>query len=872
MNHLKLRALFKKFFEQHQHVWIQSAPLVPFDDPSLLFINAGMNPFKKKFLGLESIEHRAVSSIQKCVRAGGKHNDLEEVGPSLFHHTFFEMMGNFSFGKYFKEEGCRLAWDFLTKELSIPEKNLAVSVFEKDKETAQIWNKKIGLPKEKIFFCGEEDNFWRMAEEGPCGPCTEIYYNANESKKLSEMVEIWNLVFMEYREDSKKKRTPLKQLCIDTGMGLERLLCVLQNKNSNYHTDLFAPTLKALSQKTKTTYHFDKETSSNATLRALADHTRTAVFLIADGVLPSPEGRGYVLRRILRRALYLGSNLTQEKQILHSAAKSIIQTYFETYPELKSQEDLIIKTLSQEEEKFLITLKKGKELLKKEISELKKRNSSSLPATISFKLYDTYGFPLDLVRMICQKENIKIDQKGFENLMNEARVKNKKIGKEKLQSQKGFLQLSEENLLNVPKTSFKGYDQLEITAKVIKLFSKDGSAVSSLTSSGFVIFDKTPFYPEGGGQVGDQGFIFKKGDASFCGRVVDCQKIAERNIHSIDQIKGTIKEKDSFRLQVDPFLRKQTAIHHSATHLLHAALRKVLGNQTKQSGSLVEPYRLRFDFTSSEALTEEQIFKIEQLVNSEIQKAQRAEISLKKYEKALEDGALSFFNKPLAQKVRVLKIGNFSYELCGGTHVNNTQEILVFKIMNERSLSSGIRRIEAVCGQSALDYLVHFSKENIKIRKILSVSSYPEQNLDLLEAVKKLKENPKKRNSSEDISNLSINEKFQVDQREGLFYCESFPDKDAEALGLLCDQIKKMNPRSIVVVTGERKSDNTPIAVFLGAFKEIRAQEVIQFLGGKGGGPPHFAKGALEKNLSKKDLREKTLELFHKKGFLKNLK
>ena len=871
MDHLKLRSLFKNFFEQQKHVWIQSAPLIPFDDPSLLFINAGMNPFKKKFLGTESVDHQAIASIQKCVRAGGKHNDLEEVGPSLFHHTFFEMMGNFSFGKYFKEEGCLLAWNFLTKELLIPKELLAISVFEKDQETAEIWNKKIGIPKEKIFFFGEKDNFWRMAEEGPCGPCTEIYYSANGSKDPSQMVEIWNLVFMEYKEDAKKKKTPLKQLCIDTGMGLERLLCVLQNKNSNYHTDLFTPTLKALSQKTNTPYSFDLETPSNASLRALADHIRTTTFLIGDGVLPSHEGRGYVLRRILRRALYLGSNLTSEKNILHPAVESIVQTYSKVYPELHSQKELINKTLLQEEEKFLLTLKQGKELLKKEIFELQKRDISHLPAKVSFKLYDTYGFPFDLIQMICQQEDIGLDQKGFEGLMSEARLKNKKIQKEKLQSQNKSLQFNEESFSNVRKTVFKGYDQLEVSAKILKLFDQNGSPVSTLSSRGFIIFDKTPFYPEGGGQVGDQGLIFRKKEQSFCGRIVDCKKISERYIHSIEKMKGSLREKESVRLQVDSFLRKQTAIHHSATHLLHAALRKVLGNQTKQSGSLVEPHRLRFDFTASQALSEEQIFQIEKLVNDEIQKSQRVEVSFKNYEKALKDGALSFFNKPSVQKVRVLKMGEFSHELCGGTHVNNTQDILVFKIMSEGSVSSGLRRIEALCGQAALQYLMHFTEENLKLRRSFSLSS--EKNFNLMETIKKLKEQPKKSKSSLDISKLNINEKFQTGSTDGLFYCANFPDLNVESLGVLCDQIKKMNPSSIVVITGKETSGHAPIAVFLGSFKkDIRAQEIIQFLGGRGGGPPHFAKGALLKRLSQKDLREKTLKFFHQKELLKDLK
>ncbi len=878
MDHLKLRHLFKTFFEQHQHTWIKSAPLIPFDDPSLLFINAGMNPFKKKFLGVESIEHSALASIQKCVRAGGKHNDLEEVGPSFFHHTFFEMMGNFSFGKYFKEEGCRLAWSFLTQELGIPKEYLAVSVFEKDKETAEIWNKRIGLPKEKIFFFGEQENFWRMGEEGPCGPCTEIYYDTQGFKDSASMIEIWNLVFMEYKEDSKKKKTPLKQLCIDTGMGLERVLSVLQNKNSNYHTDLFSSIFKSLSKKTGVAYVSDREVYSNTILRALADHVRTIVFLVGDGVLPSHEGRGYVLRRILRRAFYLGSNLTQENSILHSAAQSVIQTYSPVYPELQNQEKFILKVLSQEEDKFLLTLKQGKTLLEKEIFELRKKKNLLLPASTSFKLYDTYGFPFDLIKMICQKENIQVDSKGFEEQMNESRLRNQKRGKQKLQkdSQNIMDNIDTQKLNHVPETQFIGYEKQEIFSKVIKIFRKDGKPTSSLVTpcNAFVIFDQTCFYAEGGGQVGDQGEIFQEKKRESLGQIVDCQNRQGRYVHVIKFTeKGEIKENQKLWLKIDSTRREQTAIHHSATHLLHAALRKILGAQTKQSGSLVEPHRLRFDFTAAQPLTEEQFFQVEKLVNDEIMKFSKVNTSSKNYEQALKEGALSFFNKPAVEKVRVLKMGDFSHELCGGTHVNNTKDIMVFKIVSESSLSSGVRRIEAICGKTALNYLMHFTQENLKLRKMFSLSSYPFQDFNLLQTVEKLKKQPNKNKVQVSISDLKLNEKFKINSKEALFYCSIHSDKNSQSLSDLCDQIKKKNPLSIVVITGQKTTSYTPIVVSLSKeiSKKIKAQDVIQSLGGKGGGPPHFAQGALSENLSQKSLREKTLSFFHQKNLMEEL-
>ena len=879
MNHLKLRQLFKNFFDQHQHTWIKSSSLIPFDDPSLLFINAGMNPFKKKFLGIEPIEHSALASIQKCVRAGGKHNDLEEVGLSFFHHTFFEMMGNFSFGKYFKEEGCRLAWDFLTKELQIPAKHLAVSVFEKDKETAQIWNKKINIPKEKIFFFGEKDNFWRMGEEGPCGPCTEIYYDTQGFKDISSMIEIWNLVFMEYKEDQNKKKTALKQPCLDTGMGLERLLSILQNKNSNYHTDLFDSIFSSLSHKIGIPYNFNKEIPSNSILRALADHTRATVFLVGDGVLPSHEGRGYVLRRILRRAFYLGSNLTQEKEILHSAAQSVIQTYSCVYSQLLDQQELVLKILSQEEDKFLLTLKQGKALLEKEIHSIRKKKSIHLCAETSFKLYDTYGFPFDLIQMICQKENIQVDRKGFEEQMDSSRLQNKKRSKQKIQASlsSALDQINIQLLSNTLQTQFIGYENLKSSSKVIKLFDKNGRSVSSLSTPcrAFVVFDQTCFYAEGGGQVGDQGEILQEEETEALGQIVDCQNRAARYIHIIEfKKKGIIKENQKYLLQVNFNHREQTAIHHSATHLLHSALRKVLGKQTKQSGSLVQPYRLRFDFTTSQSLTEDQLLEVEKLVNDEIMKAFEVEVSFKNYEQALKQGALSFFNKPLVGQVRVLKIGDFSHELCGGTHVHNTKDIIVFKIMSESPLSSGVRRIEAVCGKTALHYLMHFTQENIKLRKLLSLSSYPVQGFSLLQTVQKLKEKPKTINQfSVDISNFKLDEKFKINSKIGIFYCSVHSDKDTSFLSHLCDQIKNNHSVSIVVVTGQKTSSHTPVVVSFSKeiSKKIKAQDVIHYLGGKGGGPPHFAQGALLKKLSQKSLREKTLSFFHKKDLLKEL-
>ena len=894
MNHLEIRKNFLKFFEKNNHTYLKSASLVPQNDSSLLFVNAGMNPFKNIFLGLESTNHKSIASIQKCMRAGGKHNDLEQVGPSSYHHTFFEMMGNFSFGDYFKEEACFLAWDFLTKKLNIPKENLAVSVFKEDKETAEIWNKKINIPKEKIFLFGEEDNFWRMGDSGPCGPCSEIYFDSLAFRSgPKSMVEVWNLVFMEYNENSDKTRSPLQTKCIDTGMGLERLAMILQNKKSNYHTDLFLPILSAVSQATKTPYREEgskKELALNSSLRAIADHIRAGVFLIGEGVYPSNEKRAYVLRRILRRVLYLASTLNSQKLALKNIAEVVIENYAEAYPELLSQKENILGSLKTEEEKFFHTLEQGKAILEKTIFDLKKQNEKTLPEDIAFKLYDTYGFPFDLTGLVCRKNNINVSERGFEKKIKKAQEKSRSsshfkktrftsaLYDEKTSFPKGF-DPQKEGLFfipsHIPLSKFTGYETLQNLCVLSALFDKDNKSINEVSSQNEVtaVFNQTPFYAEGGGQVGDQGFLSE--NSSVRADILDCQNRHGYYFHKIFLKEGSLKIGKTYTLKVSKEHREQTALHHSATHLLHSALRNILGPQIRQAGSLVERKRLRFDFTSSRALTERELVQIEDLVNKQILQALEVQSSYKNYDKALEDGFLSFFEKPSADEVRVLKIGEFSKELCGGTHVQNTKDILFFKIISESSLSSGVRRIEAFCGKKALDYLLDLSRENLKIRKVLSLPSYPVKSENLLLIVKKLKEEKKtKKETSFDISTLDLTETFTLNSKKGVFYCAVHPQADHEFLSTVSDQIKKKFPLAVVVVMGENSSTNIPIVASLPKEMSgtIKAQNIIKHLGGKGGGPPHFAKGALAKALSKKVLRQKVLTLFRKEGFLKDLK
>lgn len=894
MRHTEIRKQFKDFFDQHKHTWIKSSSLIPFNDPSLLFVNAGMNPFKNIFLGIESPEYKSAASIQKCVRAGGKHNDLEQVGTSFYHHTFFEMMGNFSFGDYFKEDACYLAWTFLTKNLNIPKENLAVSVFKKDTETAEIWIKKINIPKERVFFFDEEDNFWRMGKSGPCGPCSEIYFDFEAFHSGSKsMLELWNMVFMEYNESADKKKTPLATKCIDTGMGLERLSMVLQNKRSNYHTDLLFPILDSASKITNTTYKEKpinkKEIASNVVLRALADHIRAGIFLISDGIYPSNEKRGYVLRRILRRALYLASTLTDKKTIFKNIAQTAINNYHSVYPELKLHTDTILGSLQTEEEKFFHTLTQGKTILEKELYDLQKKNKTVLSGDTSFKLYDTYGFPFDLVQLACKQENIQVDQKGFENKIKEAQKKSRSssyfrktnftssIYNEHTSFPKGF-NPQKEGMFFVPSqtapSQFIGYETLQSSSVLLELFDKDNKNIKEISHSDEMtaLFNQTPFYAEGGGQVGDQGSL--SGKPSVKADILDCQNRHGYHFHRIFLKEGSLKVGETYSLQVSKEHRKQTAIHHSATHLLHSALRKVLGPYTKQAGSLVESNRLRFDFTHNRALTEEELIQVEDLVNEQIIRASDVEISYKNYDKALKEGALSFFEKPFLDKVRVLKMGDFSHELCGGTHVQNTKDILFLKIVSESSLSSGVRRIEAISGKTALNFMNRLTRENLKVRKTLSLPSHPVQDSSLLETIQHLKKQTKKskKTSSIDISSLEL-ETFTLNSKKGVFYCAVHPEAGHEFLSAIADQIKKKFSLSIVVVIGENNSRNIPIVVSLPKeiSEKIKAQDIITPLGGRGGGPKNFAKGALTQKTSKKILRQKTLEFLHKSGVLIDL-
>ena len=903
MTHLEIRKKFKKFFSAHNHTWMKSSPLPPppGGDPSLLFINAGMNPFKHIFLGLEPPPNSNLSSIQKCLRAGGKHNDLEEVGASLYHHTFFEMMGNFSFGGYFKKSACALAWDFLTKEMNIPPQHLAVSFFKEDQETAEIW-RKMGLPRDKIFPLGEKDNFWRMGEEGPCGPCSEIYYDPRAFRcGKDNMVEVWNLVFMQYQEDKNKNKSPLSRNCIDTGMGLERLCAIIQGGGkvlSNYNTDLFSKLLSTALQAIHSSSRPGEENPTaieqkiNISARVLADHVRAACFLIADGIQPGPEKQSYILRRILRRAVYYGS-LWGEKSFLPPVAQAVIEVYADPYPELKNQKEIILTTLKEEEEKFFQSLDHGKARLEKEIKKIKQKGEASLDENISFQLYDTFGFPFDLIELICRKHGIKVFAEKFKKKLALAKEKSKKksvfkeaslsntVYDEASRFPEGF-NPSAEGMFYIPSktppTKFLGYESLNSLGKLTALFDENHKKINSASAPKkklFAVFDKTCFYAEGGGQTGDQGSL-DTAHSSLKAQVEDCQNRQGYYFHQIALQKGSLIEGGSYNLQVSGVHRQKTAVHHSATHLLNQALRQILGDHIRQAGSLVRPHGLRFDFTARKALSDDELAQVEDLVIENIQKALPVTVHYKNYQQALDDGALSFFDKPQKEKVRVLKMGSFSMELCGGTHVQNTKDILYFKILAQSSVGSGTRRIEAVGGLSALRLATNLARENLKLRKHFHISAGAKNPSALFEQVQKLQNQIQSLKKSKPASSFllpKVVETFYFQSKKGSFYTSVRPAESSSLLAAFADQIKEKFPLAVVALAGSAQSAKTPIVTAVPSILAgtVSAGEIISALGGKGGGPPTFAKGVLPQPAAPKHLREKILKLFQSKGLLKDL-
>ena len=888
MKSREIRQVFIDYFKKNGHRHVPSSGVVPENDATLLFANAGMNQFKNVFLGLENRDYKRAVTSQKCLRAGGKHNDLENVGHTARHHTFFEMLGNFSFGDYFKKDAIHFAWDLLTKELQIPKDKLYVTVFQDDDEAADIWHKQEGVPKERIYRFGEKDNFWRMGDTGPCGPCSEIFYDhgpeADDPSNPSVMggdgdryVEIWNNVFMQFNED-ETGRHPLPKPSVDTGGGLERWAAALQGKPNNYDTDVFQPIIQKAAQISGKEYVSDLKilaknkdlSKSVSAMRVVADHSRATAFLIAEGVLPSNEGRGYVLRRIMRRAIRYGRTLSEDPSLLAQTVAVVIGEMSDVYPELKRAREMILQNVNDEVGRFLTTLDQGTEILNNELGKMKGRGQKVVGGDLVFRLYDTFGFPVDLTRLMAEENGYKINEDEFMKHMEDARLKAKASSKFKAISADAahLVKVAQEALDNGGPTLFTGYSTTKGSGRVV-LLSNGYEVRPELKAGdqGVVVLDQTAFYGEGGGQVGDHGQLTSSTAAQV--EIFDTTKQNDIYLHHVRVIDGTLKVGDSVVAQVTDSKRRATAANHSATHLLHAALRKTLGTHVTQAGSLVDPDRLRFDYTHNKPLTDAEILKIESLVNEEISKQIEVNSAEMEHQKAIEAGALALFGEKYGDRVRVIQMGEFSTELCGGTHVSNTAMIRLFKIVSEGGVSAGVRRVEAITGDTALEFLLRNTRENQHARsacgyqeswtqymsaealgKNATVTDWIEHSKMLMKTLER--EIKSLKGQSIDVDSLVKSAKtFSANGAHGLLVTAHIEMDDRQLLSELSDKIKDKIKSGVVVLVGKGE-DKHPIVVAVSKdlTKALSAgkllSEIAQEMKGKGGGRPDFAQGAGE--------------------------
>lgn len=904
MKSSEIRNAFVEYFKKKGHTHVASSSLIPENDPTLLFANAGMNQFKNTFLGLEKRDYTRAVTVQKCVRAGGKHNDLENVGFTARHHTFFEMLGNFSFGDYFKKDAIHFAWEFLTKELNIPKEKLYVTVHISDDEAAEIWHTQEGIPKERIFRF-DADNFWKMGDTGPCGPCTEIFYDhgpkagtiADPYKGIAagedRFVEIWNLVFMQYFENPPGTLTPLPKPSVDTGSGLERVVAAMQGKFNNYDTDLFMPMIERACKIGKLEYITDKEVLTKnkdimertAALRVLADHCRSSAFLIADGALPSNEGRGYVLRRILRRAIRYGRKLSADQSFLPGMAEALIESMGTFYPELKERRDHILNTLCDEEERFISTLDNGTSILMEEISRAKAKNLKELSGEVVFKMYDTYGFPADLTRVIANENGIEVNEAAFEKEMESNRAKSKASWKGKA------LGADEQHLIKFAKdysssgktVTFTGYAGTASKGKVTAL-SNGHEAVTTLKKgeTGVLILDQTPFYGEGGGQAGDVGYLMA---GTARAKVINTTKIDDVILHHIEVEHDSFTVSANIEATVNAFERRNTMSNHSATHLLHAALRKVLGTHVTQAGSLVDSQKTRFDFTHNKPLSSEEIRQIEDLVNEQIAQSHDVKVDVMTPKEATGKGAMALFGEKYGDKVRVLTMGDFSCELCGGTHVSNTSQIRFFKVVSEAGVSAGVRRVEAITGDAAIKYAMtsishlddalaaaglqkspHYIKHLETTGETATLANRIE---GFKEQLKQMEKDMKKLQGGQinvdDLAAKALNFKTKAGASAKLVLADLALD-DRQVLAEVTDHLKNKIQNGVVVVVGHGEGSH-PIIVSVS--KDITGEtkagdllrEVAGVMGGKGGGRPDFAQGAAPNRASLEDAFSKVKSL-----------
>ncbi|EFX9588472.1 alanine--tRNA ligase [Shigella flexneri] len=844
----EIRQAFLDFFHSKGHQVVASSSLVPHNDPTLLFTNAGMNQFKDVFLGLDKRNYSRATTSQRCVRAGGKHNDLENVGYTARHHTFFEMLGNFSFGDYFKHDAIQFAWELLTSEkwFALPKERLWVTVYESDDEAYEIWEKEVGIPRERIIRIGDNkgapyasDNFWQMGDTGPCGPCTEIFYDHGDhiwggppgspEEDGDRYIEIWNIVFMQFNRQADGTMEPLPKPSVDTGMGLERIAAVLQHVNSNYDIDLFRTLIQAVAKVTGAT------DLSNKSLRVIADHIRSCAFLIADGVMPSNENRGYVLRRIIRRAVRHGNMLGAKETFFYKLVGPLIDVMGSAGEDLKRQQAQVEQVLKTEEEQFARTLERGLALLDEELEKL---SGDTLDGETAFRLYDTYGFPVDLTADVCRERNIKVDEAGFEAAMEEQRRRAREAS--------GF-GADYNAMIRVDSASeFKGYDHLELNGKVTALFV-DGKAVDAINAGqeAVVVLDQTPFYAESGGQVGDKGEL--KG-ANFSFAVEDTQKYGQAIGHIGKLAAGSLKVGDAVQADIDEARRARIRLNHSATHLMHAALRQVLGTHVSQKGSLVNDKVLRFDFSHNEAMKPEEIRAVEDLVNAQIRRNLPIETNIMNLEAAKAKGAMALFGEKYDERVRVLSMGDFSTELCGGTHASRTGDIGLFRIISESGTAAGVRRIEAVTGEGAITtvhadsdrlsevaHLLKGDSNNLadKVRSVLERTRQLEKELQQLKEQAAAQESANLSSKAIDVNGV----KLLVSELSGV---------EPKMLRTMVDDLKNQLGSTIIVLATVAEGKVSLIAgVSKDVTDRVKAGELIgmvaQQVGGKGGGRPDMA-------------------------------
>ncbi|MBU1230395.1 MAG: alanine--tRNA ligase [Proteobacteria bacterium] len=872
MNAAEIRSRFLKYFEQNGHTVVESSTLVPKDDPSLLFTNAGMVQFKKCFLGQEKRPYSRACTSQKCLRVGGKHNDLENVGRTARHHTFFEMLGNFSFGDYFKADAIRLAWDFITKEIKLPKEHLYVSIYKDDDEAGELWQSVAGIAPERIYRLGDKDNFWSMGDTGPCGPCSEIYVDQGADMACGpdcgigkcdcdRYLEIWNLVFMQFDQAADGTRTPLPRPSIDTGMGLERIAAVSQGKRSNFETDLFRPLISFVADKAKVRYRADKEVDT--ALQVIADHSRSIAFLITDQILPSNEGRGYVLRRLIRRAFRFGRLMGLTEPFLHESARQVVNQMRDAYPEMLSNQEFMARVIREEEERFSQTLDKGLVILEDEIARLKELGETRISGEFAFKLYDTFGFPLDIVNDVAEKQGVSVDEPGFTACMKEQKVRAKSAWKGS--GEKDVASMFQGLLEAGVKTRFSGNARLEDEGRINALLDDEGEPVESLAQGqgGWLVTASTPFYGESGGQEGDLGEV---STATGGADVLETLKPAgDLTVHKIFVNEGELTPGQTASLTVNARSRMATSRNHTATHLLHAALRQVLGAHVKQSGSLVGPERLRFDFTHIAPLTPSEIARVEQIVNRAILDNIPVGRDLVSQKEAVARGAMALFGEKYGDTVCLVEVPGVSMELCGGTHLTNTGQAGSFAILSETGVAAGIRRIEAATGWNALNHLQTLRQEMAEVQGVLKAR--PDEvaaRAKALSAQVKTLQKDLERLQTKLASGEGGTRMAEVEDIGGVkVLAVKAETASIKSLREQMDALRSKLPSGVACIVAP--TEDGKVAVLLAVSKDLHAKftapqlikDVAALVGGSGGGRPDMAQaggtdaGGMDKALAK---------------------